>query len=154
MRRWRSHAFAANGYVLPTRDAEDTPSTAPLAYATRFIGGNPTGMHHAWCKTFVNFVMRRTGMFFNHSLRAIDALGMGPHVAYPQPGDLAVMRHHVTIVAAVGPGSIIGLGGNQGHRVKFSHYPRRRIIAFVRPQRIFLEINQNHHQDKKVRRRS
>ena len=47
-------------------------------------------------------------------------------------GDLAVMRHHVTIVAGVHGGKVIGLGGNQGRRVKLSSYDSRRVVGFVR----------------------
>lgn len=106
-----------------------------LATASRFIGGgNPTGFRGPWCMAFVEMVLRKTGHYAMRSLRAIDALRLGPHVQDPRPGDIAVMRHHVTFVAKVGRVSIIGLGGNQSHRVRYSKYPRGRIIAFVRPQ--------------------
>jgi hypothetical protein len=43
-----------------------------------------------------------------------------------------VMRHHVTIFAGRLGDRILGLGGNQDHRVKIKAYPARRILAFVR----------------------
>jgi hypothetical protein len=42
------------------------------------------------------------------------------------------MRHHVTIFAGWGGRGLVGLGGNQGHQVKFSHFSQRRVVAFVR----------------------
>ncbi len=68
----------------------------------------------------------------NRSRRAIDALHLGTRVRDPRPGDLAVMRHHVTIVAGFKAGQVIGLGGNQGRRVKISHYDARRVVGYVR----------------------
>lgn len=63
----------------------------------------------------------------------IDALGLGlgRHVS-AATGDLVVMRHHVTIFAGRLGDRILGLGGNQDHRVKIKAYPARRILAFVR----------------------
>jgi hypothetical protein len=56
----------------------------------------------------------------------------GPRTAYPRPGDLAVMRHHVGFVEGIEPdGSIRLISGNWGHRVARSLAPRWTIVAFV-----------------------
>ena len=68
----------------------------------------------------------------NNSRRAIDALRLGHRVPPPRPGDLAVMRHHVTIFAGWGGRGLLGLGGNQHRSVRYSHFSRRSIVAFVR----------------------
>ena len=107
-----------------------------VAVASHFLGsGNPTGFHEAWCRDFVNLVLERSG----HHLRdrshiAISALNLGPRVRQPVAGDLAVMRNHVTIfVKYDGRGSFIGIGGNQGHRVKYSRFALGSVVGFVRP---------------------
>ena len=109
--------------------------SAVLAEAARFVGsGNPTGFYGPWCKAFTNFVLLRVGKHPGPSLLAIDALADGRRVARPRPGDLAVMRSHVTFFAGWdGHGGFLGLGGNQGHRVRVSRFPVRSVIAFVDP---------------------
>ena len=105
-----------------------------LSVASRYLGaGKVTRMSGPWCRDFINLVASRAGYrLANHSRRAIDALALGRHVSAPHPGDLVVMRHHVTIFAGFGGRGVLGLGGNQGHRVKMSSYPARRVLAFVR----------------------
>lgn len=111
-------------------------SSAPLlAVARRYVGrGKVTAFRGPWCRDFVNLVARRAGVrLANHSRRAIDARHLGVRVANPRPGDLAVMRHHVTIFAGWSHGGrFVGLGGNQGHRVKYSRFAARSVVAFVR----------------------
>ena len=107
-----------------------------VAEAERFLGqGNPTGYNEAWCRDFVNMMLERTGhKLADKSHMAIAALNLGPHVANPQPGDLAVFRGHVTIFAGWnGPDTFNGLGGNQHHRVTIAMFSRRSVVAFVRP---------------------
>ena len=105
-----------------------------LAEASRYIGrGKVTPYAGPWCRDFINLVASRAGYrLANRSRRAIDALALGPRVASPRPGDLVVMRSHVTIYAGMQGGRIAGLGGNQGRGVRVSHYDARRVIAFVR----------------------
>jgi uncharacterized protein (TIGR02594 family) len=107
-----------------------------LAVAGRYQGSlNPTGLRGPWCRDFVNMVLEQSGhRLANHSRRAIDALGLGYHVSSPQPGDLAVMGGHVTFFKEWdGPNSFIGRGGNQGHIVRDSRFPRYSVVAWVRP---------------------
>ena len=107
-----------------------------LTIAARYVGrsGPSLGLpSRLWCRDFVNFVLAKNGTpAGNRSRRAIDALRLGSRVSSPRAGDLAVMRHHVTIVAGVHGGKVIGLGGNQGRRVKLSSYDSRRVVGFVR----------------------
>jgi uncharacterized protein (TIGR02594 family) len=113
-----------------------------LRDAQRYIGmGNPTGFNGPWCAAFTNMVLKQTGHFITGSLRAVDALLLGPHVSHPQPGDIVVLRFgyhrgasHVTFFSSYGGRGFIGLGGNQHHRVKYSSFPLRDVVAFVRPR--------------------
>ena len=104
-----------------------------LAEAARWLGsGNMTGRPGAWCAWFASFVLERTGRRPLPNGMAASALGYGPRTAYPRPGDLAVMRHHVGFVEGIEPdGSIRLISGNWGHRVARSLAPRWTIVAFV-----------------------
>jgi hypothetical protein len=125
------HSVAASAwradYGEPRRDL--------ASVAMRFVGGgNPTGFRGPWCAAFANMIMDRLGIRHVASRRAIDALHDGWRVANPARGDLAVMRHHVTIFVGWGGRGFVAVGGNQGHhRVTLSSYPVRRVIAWVRP---------------------
>lgn len=107
-----------------------------LTVAASYIGRSGPAMGlpaRLWCRDFINLVMAKAGHPpRDRSRRAIDALRLGQRVRDPRPGDLAVMRHHVTIVAAMRGGQVIGLGGNQGRRVRVSHYAASRVVGFVR----------------------
>ena len=65
---------------------------------------------------------------------ALDGLRAGPRVASPKPGDLAVMRHHVTLFVSRDGDAFLGLGGNQSHKVTVARFPLRAVIAFVEPR--------------------
>ena len=81
-------------------------------------------------------ILRMAGYHSGPSLMAIDALKDGVRVRSPQPGDLAVMRSHVTFfVAYAGNGMFIGIGGNQGRMVRKSRFALREIVGFVRPEK-------------------
>jgi hypothetical protein len=90
-------------------------ATRLLRVAEQFIGDrNPTGFHGPWCAAFINLTEKLAGYHPTRSLRAIDKVHDGIRVASPEPGDLAVSRHHVTIFAGWGGRGFIGVGGNQG----------------------------------------
>ena len=106
-----------------------------IAEASRYIGlRNPTGTRGPWCSDFVNMIARRAGLALADTSRmARNAVRLGHHVSDPRPGDLAVMRSHVTIVISRTGGVIAGLGGNQcGGRVCVSRYSAHRVLAYVR----------------------
>jgi uncharacterized protein (TIGR02594 family) len=106
-----------------------------LMVASRYLGaGRVSRQRGPWCRDFINTVARRAGYHLaNSSRRAIDALRLGHRVASPRPGDLVVMRHHVTIFAGFGGRGLIGLGGNQGHGgVTYSSFSRNRVVGYVR----------------------
>ena len=90
--------------------------------------------------------MRRRGEFLAQATGrpplanrlAASALAYGPHVASPQPGDLAVMATrrgaagHVGIVEDVLPdGSVAIVSGNWGRRVARGVISRRSVMAFI-----------------------
>ena len=102
-----------------------------LDAARRYLGArrSPTGFRGAWCGDFLGLVARHTGADVPRNYRlARSWAGAGSRSA-PRVGAVAVMRHHVTIIAQIVPGGFIGIGGNQGRRVKYSHYSWRGVIA-------------------------
>jgi hypothetical protein len=131
-RAFRAEATPSNQFVSFPSDGSAAPGAENrplelhplLAVAKRYIGrANFTHDGGAWCRDAVNVWLRQAGYHLaNNSRRAIDALRLGHRVASPRPGDLVVMRHHVTIFAGWGGRGLVGLGGNQGHRVKYSHF--------------------------------
>ena len=137
------HHYASRGRIQTTLNlgvGDPRTWTTPLqlhpllTVARKYLGsGKFTHYSGPWCRDFINVVVRRAGYHLaNTSRSAIDALRLGQHVSNPQPGDLVVMRHHVTIFAGYGKRGVIGLGGNQSHHVQYSSYPRRRVLAYVR----------------------
>lgn len=121
---------------LDIRPAPQIAATDMLAEAQRYVGsGNVTGYSGIpWCGAFMQLIARRTGHAVPQgALMARRWAYAGRRLRGPAVGAIAVMPHHVTIVAGVTRGGIIGLGGNQGHRVRYSYYSSRRIIAYVEP---------------------
>ena len=112
-----------------------------VAEAARYVGsGKFTSPPGTWCADAVSFWLEATGRPPLKNRMAASALSYGPHVANPQPGDLAVMRTrrgyagHVGVVARVNPdGSIEIVSGNWNRRVARSVIARGSVTAFVRP---------------------
>lgn len=127
-------AFTGGSSISADSGLSSAASSGILAEAESYIGeGNPTGLHGRWCKAFVNMVLRKTGHTVDRSARAIDGLHLGYRVSNPQPGDLAVMPHHITFFAGWGGRGFYGIGGNQGRSVRMSNYSTRQVIAFIHP---------------------
>jgi uncharacterized protein (TIGR02594 family) len=135
-RRTRRSAAPAMG-LMGSESSFSAPASASstvLNEASRWIGhGNVTGSHRAWCADFANFVLRRTGHRASGSGMVNSMLSVGSRVSQPSPGDLVVMRSHVTIFAGYGGHGFYGLGGNQHHQVAMSNFPLHSVVAFVRP---------------------
>ncbi len=109
-------------------------SSGVLSVARRYLGrGNFTGFHEAWCADALRAWLRQSG----HSTagtdhRAISFAHYGRPTS-PHVGAVAVLRHHVGIVAGVTRRGVVLLSGNHGRHVALGVYPLRRIIAFRDP---------------------
>jgi uncharacterized protein (TIGR02594 family) len=121
-------------FTLHAPGAEASAGSGPLlAVARRYLGrGNFTGYREAWCADAVNVWLRRAGLQPQRSHRAVDFARYG-RAARPHVGAIAVLRHHVGIVAGFSRGRVILLSGNHGHRVGLGAYAAHRIIAFRDP---------------------
>lgn len=127
-------------HVVLNEQSEFHGNSGILSLASQYIGrGKVTRNRGPWCRDFVNLVLHRSGhRLHDNSRRAIDALHLGHRVSNPAPGDIVVMRHHVTFYAGRHGSQVIGLGGNQGGRhgrrgVQYSHYPHSKVLAYIRP---------------------
>ena len=98
-----------------------------LQEARRWLGrGNVTGSRGPWCADFATMVLRRTGHHTVRSRLARDAVRAGRPIARPVPGAIMSLPHHTGfVVRVVGPGRVLLLSGNHGHRVGLGVYSTR-----------------------------
>lgn len=111
-----------------------------LATAARYIGyGDVTGHHGLpWCKFFVNFILERTGHYWQSSGLARDARLLGPPTV-AHAGAIGYTGHHAAFVYAVDwrRRMVRLLGGNQSrHRVTLSGWRPMFGMRFVEPLRV------------------
>lgn len=124
-------------------------SSSLLSVARNYLGrGNFTGYREAWCADALRAWLRRGGYSISGTdHRAISFARYGrPTSAHV--GAVAVMWHHVGIVAGFANcssgwrtperapnkcGGVLLLSGNHGRRVAYGVYPLRRIVAFREP---------------------
>ena len=99
-----------------------------IRLAMEHLGDNPTGWSHNWCGRFLAMTLEAAG----HSAGGNLAAGYADYglPAKAQVGAIAVMPHHVGIVTAVGPGYVMLLSGNHGHKVGVGRYASNKIIAY------------------------
>ncbi len=112
-------------------DIRTTPQL--LAMADRYIGSRRfTRQARAWCADAMNAWLARIGKRGTGDGRAISFAHYG-RATSPHPGAIAVMRHHVGVVAKVERGGVVLVSGNHAHRVGVGFYSRRVILAFREP---------------------
>jgi hypothetical protein len=99
-----------------------------IRLAMEHLGDNPTGWSHNWCGRFLAMTLEQAGYRGGSNLAAAYADYGLP--AYAQVGAIAVMPHHVGIVTAVGPGYVVLVSGNYGHKVGVGRYASNEIIAY------------------------
>lgn len=97
------------------------------------IGVNPRRV--PWCGAFVGAMARKTGRKPPAGyMRAAGwrKWGRAVPISIARPGDVVVMRHHVTIFSRKAKGRVCGIGGNQKNTVRESCYRASRVIAVRR----------------------
>jgi hypothetical protein len=99
-----------------------------IRLAMEHLGDNPTGWSHNWCGRFLAMTLEEAGHRGGGNLAAgYTDFGLP---AKAQVGAIAVMPHHVGIVTAVGPGYVVLVSGNHGHKVGVGRYASNKIIAY------------------------
>jgi uncharacterized protein (TIGR02594 family) len=102
--------------------------------------------YFSWCGLTVGYCLTRNGIHpvfgsadTDQFLYAMAWLEWGTQVSIPQVGDIVVFNfgggdHHVTFfVADNGNGYWACLGGNQGHKVQQSNFPKSSVMGVRRP---------------------
>jgi uncharacterized protein (TIGR02594 family) len=101
---------------------------------SRLVGVDPTRV--PWCGAFAAAVAGKAGYEPpRHHLAAISWTRFGRPVklSKARPGDVVVMRNHVTFFTRSSRGRVCGIGGNQGNAVRESCYSAGRVKAVRRP---------------------
>jgi uncharacterized protein (TIGR02594 family) len=140
----RRHGRKASSRRRRTAVAANVPklgysSNSLVAEARKYLGTNPTGRRSLWCGAFMDMILRETGHKGGGNL-ALGYARYGHRVSGPQVGAIAVMGRkgggHVGVVVGIdGNGNPILISGNHNHTVAESVYPRRRILAYVEPNK-------------------
>ncbi len=103
----------------------ETKNSASLK---KLLGVNPR--RTPWCAAFLSAVMRQTGRKppaapnLSSSWRSY---GKAVKLSQARPGDVVVMRGHVTIFTKRKGNKVCGIGGNQKNMVVESCYPASRV---------------------------
>jgi hypothetical protein len=125
--------FSLFGFRFYTPTASLGGDTRLLHVAERYVGGgNFTGFNGPWCAASVGLWLREAGYSRLGSLAAVSYAHYGRPSA-PKVGAVAVLPHHIGIVAKVYPTSILLLSGNHRHNVGYGMVSIRRIVAFRQP---------------------
>ena len=128
-----SHAHperSASQECAPSEACDDVVSGGSqlIRLAMEHLGDNPTGWSHNWCGRFLAMTLEAAGHRGGGNL-AEDYADYGLP-AKAQVGAIAVLPHHVGLVTAVGPGYVVLLSGNHGHKVGVGRYASNKIIAY------------------------
>ncbi len=91
----------------------------------------------AWCSSFANFCMAKSGFPYARSAAARSWLQWGIALASPRYGCVTVLRRgtsewegHVAFCVAEDRDSLALLGGNQSNKVRISIYSRADLLGF------------------------
>jgi uncharacterized protein (TIGR02594 family) len=103
---------------------------------TKYNKGDGHGT--AWCSSYVNWVMEKSGHEGTKSSRSLDWLNWGKKVSEPIFGAIAVKTRkgggHVGFVFAKnGENGVVILGGNQTDELKKSSYKNKSIFTYIVP---------------------
>lgn len=108
-------------------------SEGVLAVAQRYLGSHRFTPHaRAWCADAMNAWLQMAGYSGTGDGRAISFARYG-RPSGPRVSAIAVMRHHVGIVADVTSRGVVLVSGNHSRKVGVGVYSARRIIAYREP---------------------
>jgi len=93
-----------------------------------------------WCAAFINALLEKQGRMPSDSNKALSFLGWGVKTHDPKPGDVVVMRGHVTLFVGFSEDGkrFFGLGGNQKNQVRITEYSIKKVISFRTYSAIFV----------------
>jgi len=120
--------------------AQDNPRIIEYHASTTL---HATDDETAWCSAFVNWCITQAGLVGTNSAAAKSWLKWpgGDPVQSPQLGDIVVLNRgtspwqgHVAFYNGALGRLMMLLGGNQGNKVKISHYSADRVAGIMRPR--------------------
>lgn len=94
----------------------------------------------AWCSAFVNWCFTQVRITPTNSAAARSWLTWGETLKEPRVGCVVVLRRgappsgHVGFVIGFDATTLSVLGGNQGDKVKISHYRRQDVLGYRWPK--------------------
>lgn len=123
----RAHSFGHRLMVAETGESR------LLNVAKRYIGSRRfTPLPRAWCADAVGAWLHQAGYSSTGDGRAISYARYG-RATSAHVGAIAVLPHHVGVVAGFDRRGLILVSGNHNHRVGVGVYSARRILAFREP---------------------
>lgn len=96
----------------------------------------------AWCSSFVNWSFKQVAIVGTRSSVARSWERWGDRIATPRIGCVAVLwrlradswQGHVGFYAGESANGILLLGGNQGQRLGYQSFPKRRLLSYRWPK--------------------
>ncbi|MDH3582543.1 MAG: TIGR02594 family protein, partial [Hyphomicrobiales bacterium] len=138
---WYDLARRELGTKEKAGSARNNPRILEYHASTTLPGNLARVDETAWCSSFVNWCVSRTGLEGTNSARARSWEKWGRKLTTPREGCIVVFSRpaggpkagHVGFYAGETATQIKVLGGNQSNRVKESNYSRNRLIGYRWP---------------------
>lgn len=118
----------------------DNPRIVEYLRSTSLGGDMASNDETPWCSAFVNFCVEKAGFAGTDSASARSWLNWGRQADAPVAGCIAVFTRgappsgHVAFYVSETADQIKVLGGNQGNKVCYGHYPKSRLLSYRIPR--------------------
>jgi uncharacterized protein (TIGR02594 family) len=118
----------------------DNPRIVQYLRSTSLGGSMACNDETPWCSAFVNFCVEQAGFAGTDSASARSWLNWGRKTDTPVTGCIAVFERgappsgHVAFYVSQSADQIKVLGGNQGNKVSFAHFPKFRLLGYRIPR--------------------
>lgn len=128
---------------LGVREVEgsgDSPRVVQYLRSTSLGGAMASNDETPWCSAFVNFCVEQAGFAGTDNSMARSWLKWGRKTDKPVTGCIAVFSRgnppsgHVAFFVSETNDEIKVLGGNQGNKVCYAHYPKNRLLEYRIPK--------------------
>ena len=126
--------------VSEVSGSSDSSRVIQYLRSTSLGGAMASNDETPWCSAFVNFCVEQAGFAGTDSAMARSWLNWGRKTNNPVTGCIAVFARgnppsgHVALFVSETVDEIKVLGGNQGNKVCYSHYPKNRLLEYRIPR--------------------
>jgi uncharacterized protein (TIGR02594 family) len=120
--------------------SDDSPRVVEYLRSTSLGAAMASNDETPWCSAFVNFCVEQAGFAGTDSAMARSWLKWGRKTDKPVTGCIAVFARgnppsgHVAFYVSETNDEIKVLGGNQGNKVCYAHYPKNRLLEYRIPK--------------------